>query len=424
MRKGWLGFIVLVIVAAIALIGLRIFVFTPESSAQRPVVIRLSGGSASPTEQALLQSVLQDFEAKHPNIKVKHEVIADEYMDVIKTRLIGEAAPDVFYLDVSEAPFLISKEVLEPLDAYITDDFDLADFEPSLLNPFKEQGRIYGLPKDYSTLALFYNKQAFAAAGLTDPPKTWEQLSQYAQQLTLDADQDGRIDQYGLGIVPDLARQVYKIEAFGGRLVDSNGYAAFATNEAFKGLKLLVDQYRQDRASAQPSDVGATFVGEMFGQEKAAMVISGNWVIPYLEDTFPKVEFGVAEVPRINNQPGTMVYTVAYVMNKQAEHKAEAWELIAYLTGKEGMKNWTSTGFALPTRRSVAAALGYDQDPLRTALVAGVAYATPWQGGEHLSLIANSFKNQFLSALLGDQSLKQAMDTAQQDSNRQIKANE
>ena len=160
-------------------------------------------------------------------------------------------------------------------------------------------------------------------------------------------------------------------------MINAEGHAAFATDKGVKGLMLLVEQYRQDGASAQPSDVGASFEGEMFGQEKAAMVISGNWAIPYLEATFPKLEFGAAEIPRINDQPGTMVYTVAYVMNQQAEHKAEAWELIAYLTGKEGMKNWTSTGFALPTRKSIATALGYDQDPLRAPLVAGVNYATP-----------------------------------------------
>ncbi len=303
MRKGWLGFVLLGIVTAIALIGLRFFVFIPEPSAQKTVTIRLSGWGGSPTEAALLQEVLQDFEALHLHIKVKNEVIADQYMDVIKTRLIGEAAPDVFYLDVSEAPFLIRKDVLEPLDSYITPDFDLADFEPSLLNPFTYQGQIYGLPKDYSTLVLFYNKQAFTAAGLTHPPQTWDELSHYAQLLTLDSDRDGRIDQYGVGVVPDLARQVYKIEAFGGQLVNADGHAGFATDKGGKGLKLLVDQYRQDGASAQPSDVGASFEGEMFGQEKAAMVISGNWAIPYLEKTFPKVEFGTAEIPRINNQP-------------------------------------------------------------------------------------------------------------------------
>jgi multiple sugar transport system substrate-binding protein len=64
-----------------------------------PVSIKPSGWGGSPVEQKLLTQVLQDFEIKHPNIKVKYEMISDQYMDVIKTSLIGEAAPDVFYLD-------------------------------------------------------------------------------------------------------------------------------------------------------------------------------------------------------------------------------------------------------------------------------------------------------------------------------------
>jgi multiple sugar transport system substrate-binding protein len=97
-------------------------------------------------------------------------------MDVIKTRLVGEAAPNVFYLDTLEAPFLMSQNVLEPLDAYITAEFDLADFEDTLLDSFKYQNQIYGLFKDYSTLALFYNKKAFAAPGLSNRPATWDEL--------------------------------------------------------------------------------------------------------------------------------------------------------------------------------------------------------------------------------------------------------
>jgi multiple sugar transport system substrate-binding protein len=130
-------------------------------------------------------------------------------MDVIKTRLVGEAAPDVFYLDALEAPFLMSQNVLEPLDAYITPEFNLPDFEDTLLDSFKYQNQIYGLPKDYSTLALFYNKKAFAAAGLSNPPATWHELRNYSKQLT------GKLNRYGFGEIPELARQGYKIKAFG-----------------------------------------------------------------------------------------------------------------------------------------------------------------------------------------------------------------
>jgi multiple sugar transport system substrate-binding protein len=388
------------------------------------VTIKLSGWGSSPAEEELLKEVLKEFEIKYPLIKVKYEVISDQYMDVLKTRLIGEAAPDVFYLDALEAPFLMSQNVLEPLDAHITPEFDLADFDETLLNSFKYENHIYGLPKDYSTLALFYNKKAFLSAGLTTPPMTWDELRTYSKKLTFDYNHDGRIDQYGFGETPELARQDYKIKAFGGEVIDQNGYAAFASQSALQGLQLVVDQYQIDHSSAQKSDVGTNSGSEMFGQNKVAMAIEGNWAIRYLKETFPQVEFAIAEVPTINDKKGTMVFTVAYVMNKQSKHKAEAWKLISYLTGKEGMQKWTGTGFALPTRKSVAQTLGYDQDPLRSPFVTGLSYATPWQVGKYPAAIMNNFDNQFVSALLKQQPLQQAMLRAQKAANQQIKAME
>ncbi len=413
-KKNLLKFWGLVIAIAITIISCH----SLQLSAPTTTTIKLSGWGGSPVEQKLLKQVLQDFEAQNPTIKVKYEVISDQYMDVIKTRLVGEAAPDVFYLDALEAPFLMSQNVLEPLDAYITPEFNLADFEPTLLNSFKYQNQIYGLPKDYSTLALFYNQTAFAAEGLSHPPTTWDELRNYSQQLT------GKLNRYGFGVSPELARQAYKITAFGGQVVDQNGNAAFASTAALQGLQLVIDQYQKDRTSAQKSDVGTNSGSEMFGQSKVSMVIEGNWAIPYLQETFPQLKFATAEIPSINNKKGTMVFTVAYVMNKQSQHKAAAWELISYLTGKAGMQKWTGTGFALPTRKSVAQKLGYDQDPLRSPLVAGIDYATPWQVGKYASAIVNNFDNQFVSALLGQQPLQQAMQRAQKAANQQIKAME
>ncbi len=415
-NKSWVKFWVLVIAIAIAVISCHNLVISPPVSTA--VTIKLSGWAGNPVEQKLLRQLLQEFEAQHPTIKVKYEVISDQYMDVMTTRLIGDAAPDVFYLEALEAPFLMRQNVLEPLNAYITPDFDLGDFEESLLANFQSQNYIYGLPKDYSTLALFYNKKAFADAGLSSPPTTWNELRTYSQQLT------GKVSKYGFGISPELSRQAYKIQAFGGQVVDQNGYAAFASPEGVQGLQLVVDQYQKDGTSAQPTDVGTNSGTEMFGQGRVAMVIEGNWAIPFLETTFPQLDFATAEVPRINDKKGTMVFTVAYVMNKQSQHKAAAWELISYLTGKEGMAKWTGTGFALPTRKSVAQKLGYDKDALRSPLVAGVDYATPWQVGQYPGAISNNFDNQFISALLGQQSLQSAMVRGQNAANQQIRAME
>ncbi len=364
--------------------------------------------------------MVSEFEALNPTIKVRYDAIADEYMDVLKTRLIGETAADVFYLDALEIPALISPGVLEPLNNYINDEFDLQDFAPNLLKAFERDGVIYGLPKDFSTLALFYNKNAFAAANLSIPPVNWDEFLSYAKKLTVDNNKDGKIDVYGFGLAPELARQVFVIKAFGGELVDVNNNAAFASIDSLKGLQLIVDQYIQDKSVAQPTDVGTTSGGEIFGQGKAAMVIEGAWIISYLKETFPNLEYGIAEVPTIANKKGTMAYTVAYVMNKKSPHKLAAWKLIAYLTGKDGMTAWTKNGLALPTRASVANKLNYDDNDLYAPFIAGANYATIWQAGKYLPLILNNFNNQFVSAIIGEQTLESAMQKAQDTANKEI----
>ena len=355
---------------------------------------------------------MKDFEEKHPNITVKHEVIADQYMDVVKTRLIGGEGPDVFYLDAVEAPALIETGVVEPLNEYVKDDFDLEDFEKPLLEAFQTDGKYYGFPKGYSTLALFYNKKMFADAGV-EVPTTWDELREVSEKLT-----DGT-NVYGFGQNPEMARTYFIAESFGGKVVEDNK-ANFADSKVIEALQPYVDQHLVEKTAAQPADVGADWTGEMFGQGKAAMVIEGNWAIPYLDSTFPAIDYGMAEVPTINGEKGTMAFTVAYVMNAASEKKEAAWELMSYLTGKEGMETWTSKGFELPSRKSVAENLGYDKDELRGALVAGAPYATVWSNGTNLPIIFNNFNNQFVSAYLGQSNLEDALKEAQETANKEI----
>ncbi len=375
------------------------------------VEVTLAGWGGNPTEEKLLKQTIEDFEAKHPNIDVKLEVITEQYMDVIKTRLIGGEGPDVFYLDAFEAPGLIETGVIEPLDEYVTDDFDVEDFEKPLLEAFISDDKTYGFPKDYSTLALFYNKKMLAEAGV-EVPKTWEDFREASKKLTKDG-------QYGFGVAPELARQFWVAESLGGDVVKEDK-ANFASAEVTKALQPVIDMHNVDKSAVEAKEVGVTWGGEIFGQQKAAMVIEGNWAIPFLADTFPDVDYGTAELPAINGEKSTMAYSVAYVMNAASEKKEASWKLLSYLTGKEGMETWTSKGYALPTRKSVAEKLGYDKDELRGPLVAGASYATVWSEGSNLPIIVNNFNNQFMSAFLGDRPLEEALKEAEKQANSEI----
>ncbi|HEY9700167.1 MAG TPA: extracellular solute-binding protein [Trichocoleus sp.] len=141
MPRRWIRLICFAISIASLIFGCQ-KIYLDGADSNHSVTLRLSGWDASPTEQRLLQQVLDDFVASHPHISVKLESIADQYMDVIKTRLIGDAAPDVFYLDSIEAPFLMTQNVLESLNTYIQPDSEIDDFEENLLNTFVISGKL------------------------------------------------------------------------------------------------------------------------------------------------------------------------------------------------------------------------------------------------------------------------------------------
>ena len=85
------------------------------------------------------------------------------------------------------------------------------------------------------------------------------------------------------------------------------------------------------------------------------------------------------------------------------------------------MKVWTCQGFALPSRKSVTTALGYDKNPLYSSFITGASYATIWQAGKNPPPILNNFNNQFISAMLGEQPLTVAMSKAQETANKEIR---
>jgi len=159
-----------------------------ETQVQEKVFIRFAGWSAGETEMKNYERMIKEFEQKNPTIGVKYEVITQMFHENILASFGAGVAPDVFYVDSSWAPIFIDKGALYPISDLADQSF-IDKFYPFLLEPFKKNGKLYGLPKDWSMLALFYNKKLFEQAGLTKPPETWEELEEYAKII---ADKTGK----------------------------------------------------------------------------------------------------------------------------------------------------------------------------------------------------------------------------------------
>ncbi len=341
--------------------------------------VTLSGWATSPVEEKLLLKIIHEFEVKYPEIKVVYEPIPGNYMDKIQLMLATQTAPDVFYLESFYAPAMAAYDVLEPLDAYIKrDSVDLADFEPAISQAFQFHGNMYGLAKDYTTVGLFYNIELFEKEGIDHPPANWEELCEMSRRLTKDTDGDGKIDQWGFCVNPSLDYLLPFIYQNGGSFFGKDGSTLTILEPPFMGaLKFFVQMYK-DGIAVQPSDVGGAWPGDAFGKGKVAMMNSGNFAIPFLETNYPHTKYAIAELPRHTDQ-ATLAFTVGYVIPKHCKNKEQAWLLLNYLTGVEGMAKWTALGLALPPRKSVVKINDLDNNILKKALVQSARYARPWQ---------------------------------------------
>ncbi|MBX3001706.1 MAG: ABC transporter substrate-binding protein [Caldilineaceae bacterium] len=336
--------------------------------------IQLMGWASSEAENNRLQEVVNTFNEQNADIDVQLSLVP-QYDERLQASLAGGSPPAVFYVDSFRLPDLVQAGALEPYEPHALDP---DDFFESLRTAFTWDGTFYCPPKDFSTLALQYNMDLFDEAGVEYPTAdwTWDDLRAAAQQITENT-ADGV---YGLVLPPDFARFIAFLYQAGGEVADPE-FTEMRINspEALEALNFYVDLVL-DGYAAQAADLDSGWPGEAFGRGRAAMSIEGNWIIPFLADQFPDVNYGVTELPAGPGGQATMAFTVCYGVpaNIPIAQQEAAFELVNYLTGPEGMEAWTDLGLAMPTRQSLQAQW-LAQFPDLEPFLAGAEYARPWQ---------------------------------------------
>ncbi len=342
-------------------------------------VIRFSGYAGNPAETDLMKKLVADFNAGQKEIKAVYEPVPGQYYPKLLTMLVSKTAPDVFYLDILYFEPFLAKGIMRPLDDFMAKSrLDRGVFIPSLIDAFSDDGKTYGIPKDFNALGLFYNKEAFEREHLAPPDATWtlDKLRDTAKALTKKYPSGHQ--QYGFALTHDnIDRYLPVARGFGAELFDAKGACAMARPPArdamayYSGLKL------QDKAAIYPSEVGSNWTGDAFGRQAAAMVFEGGWLIPYLADSFPKVPYGVAELPRGPAGRSNFLFTVAYVIPTTSKQPEAAWKLIEFLTSEQAQRQVT---FALPSRKAISARYAAAR-PEYKAILAGADYAQPYEFG-------------------------------------------
>lgn len=345
----------------------------------------LSGWTSSPEEAASLEHVIAVFEAAHPAITVDYEPL-DNYQPEMESRFAAGNPPDVFYVDSSYAPDWIAKGFLLPLKGLVTSSgFDTSHFFPVLRRAFEGSGgQPYGFPKDWSPLAMFTNNVLFGEAGVATPT-TWAQLRSAAERLRAVT-----------GVTPICLsagwdRLLAFVEQNGGSMLNDSRTAVTINSTAASGAVEFYVGLVRDGLAALPDQLGSSWCGQAFADGKVAIAFEGSWLLPVLDSAVPRLDYSVH--PLLSNvRPGSLAFTVAYSIAAASQHKQAAWELLSYLTGREGMQLWTSGGVALPSRDDVVPA------PKREIFIGEAAVSTVWQFAPGFADVLN-FANAELSSV-------------------------
>ena len=150
--------------------------------------VTLSYGVWDQNQVPALKQVVADFEKANKNIKVKIQVTPyDQYFTKLQAAATGGAAPDVFWMNGPNFQLYASNGVLAPISDQIKKDgLDTSVYPKSLVDLYSLDGKEYGLPKDFDTIGLWYNKKLFDDAGVKYPDAswTWTDLQNAAAKLT------------------------------------------------------------------------------------------------------------------------------------------------------------------------------------------------------------------------------------------------
>jgi multiple sugar transport system substrate-binding protein len=278
----------------------------------------------------------------------------------------GGSPPDVFYASPDYIAGWVANGSLFPYGDQLE---NADDFYPSLRENFTLDGEFYCAPKDFSTLGLVINTQAWEAAGLTDAdiPTDWESLRSAAQRLTTG-------NQVGLAFGPEYQRVgVFMAQAGGGLISEDGSEAIVDTPENAEALA-FVQQMLNDGILAYPSDVDAGWGGEAFGNGRAAMTIEGNWIIGALENDFPDVQYRIVELPEGPGGKGTLQFTNCWGIAADSPDQEDAIDLVTYLTSTEQQVRFAEAFGVMPSVESAAEDF-QTQFPEQEAFLTSVEFA-------------------------------------------------
>src|SRR3989344_4407965 len=328
------------------------------------------------------------FAATHENISLTYRQIPfDDYEKELLNAFAAGRQPDILYLHHTWLPKFADKLTAAPLGDTWPTFVSYRDIfvDAAALDFTRDQKEIYGVPLYLDSLALYYNKDLLNAAGIAEPPATWERFADAVERLTL-VDVNGDITRAGaaMGTARNINRStdilgLLMLQTFGDTpMIDREGRQAQFTRSVGGGSGAFspgVEALRFYTDFANPALTSYAWNREQhysidaFVEGRVAMMLNYSHHIPTIRNRAPQLSFGVARAP----QPAALFdrqqaidyanyFGLAVARSDDRRRADAAWDFLVLMMEKTQQEQYQRATDHPPARRDLVAAFRNDPD--------------------------------------------------------------
>lgn len=294
-------------------------------------------------------SVIKEFEATHPGVKIEWtKVERGAFADTMTTLFAGGQPPDIVHLASFEFQKFADNGWLEPLDPYIKSaKLDLKGWAGQDTCSWNKQTVCVMML--YFGYFMAYNEELLKKEGL-EVPKNYAEFLAAARKLTKDINGDGIVDQFGTGHETRGGGGQYMSEMMnytldaGARWTDENGKITIDTPQMVEGLtrwKTIVKE------NLTPRDLAAGEVRQLFADGKIAMKTDGPWLWPIIQKGKAKDQIKLTMAP-FNPPVGGSSNVLGIASEISPENKKLAWDFIAIAASDKFQSTYATLGASPP----------------------------------------------------------------------------
>ncbi|MBU3144356.1 sugar ABC transporter substrate-binding protein [Clostridium sp. CF012] len=311
-------------------------------------VVNLTYGVWDKNQEASMKQIAVAFEKSHPNIKVKVEITPfKQYWTKLETEATGGNLPDVFWMNGPHIAQYVGGKMLMPIgEKFKKDNFDTSVFPESLINLYTIKDEKYGMPKDWDTTALWFNKKIFDDAKIPYPDNTWDwnKLREVAKTLT-----NKSKGIYGIAAPQNDQEGYYNttLQSGGFAISEDRKVSGYDKPETIEGIQCWLDLIK-DGSSPTAQQMGDTQPANLFESGKVAMVYQGSWMLSeFAKNEYTKDKVDLVVMPKMKKR-AAVIHGLGNVIYAKTKNPDAAWEFVKYLGGKEANDIQASAGVAIP----------------------------------------------------------------------------